>query len=238
MEAAGNRSLAGTEAMKKHTPKHTVLLLSAFLCAALLSLDMGPGTMSAAQDESGLSARLKTMQPRAQLDLLQELKSNDPSNARIPFYMGNAMYSLGKLDSATIYFQESASLDSMFSKAFVNLGLALDAQGQFYGAEMAFQSALRADPGDVLACCHLGYLYYSRQKYPEAIHYYKKALTIDPNSAQAHYYLGLAFADAHIFEEAIKEWELVGALQPDGELGSTARENVQLIRQYLQVDAQ
>lgn len=221
--------------MNEKKPRNTVLLLAALFAVILFSIDMVPVTTSVAQNESDLPARLKTMEPRAQLDLLAEIKAGDPENARIPFYMGNAMYALGKLDSATIYFQEATSIDSTFSKAYVNLGLALDAQKQFFGAEAAFQSALRADPDDVLAYCHLGYLYYSKKKFPAAITYFQQALAIDPESAQAHYYLGLAFADAHIFKEALKEWGLVVSLQPDSELGATARENVELIQQYLQV---
>jgi tetratricopeptide (TPR) repeat protein len=221
---------------RKHTKK-LGLLLAALAAAALLSAGLVPGTVTfcAAQDESDLPNRLKELTPRQQLGLLEELKAGGRDDAKIPFYMGNAMYALGKLDSATIFFQEAAAQDSMFSKAYVNLGLALDAQGQFFGAELAFQSALRADPNDVLAYCHLGYLYYSKQRYTQAMQNYQKALTVDPQSAQAHYYLGLAFADAHIFKEALAEWELVVSLQPDGELGKTAKENVELIKQFLQM---
>lgn len=212
------------------------LLLAAFIAAGILSIDRGAGARAETQKESDLAARLKPLSPRAQLDLLAQMRADEPDNARIPFFMGNALYALGKLDSATICFQKAAALDSMFSKAYVNLGLALDAQGQFFGAEAAFKSALRADPEDVLAHCHLGYLYYSRKKYSQAIDYYQSALEIDPESAQAHYYLGLAFADAHIFAEALKEWEKVVSLEPDGELGQTAKENVELIQQYLKLD--
>jgi hypothetical protein len=37
-----------------------------------------------------------------------------------------------------------------------------------------------------------------------------------------------------VFREAIVEWEKVIALDPDGELGKTAAENVRIIRQYLE----
>jgi cytochrome c-type biogenesis protein CcmH/NrfG len=65
---------------------------------------------------------------------------------------------------------------------------------------------------------------------------YRRALALDPNSAQAHYNLGLAFAETKVFKEALVEWEKVVALDPNGELGKAAAENVRLLRQY--VDAQ
>jgi len=133
---------------------------------------------------------IKNMKPREQLRYLLEFKREHPEEKRIPFYMGNAMYALGKMDSAVIYYKEAIEADSSFSKVYVNLGLALDARGSFFGAERSFKQAIRLDPNDVLAYCHLGFLYYSRNKYNQAMDYYKRALKIDPNSAQAHMYSG------------------------------------------------
>jgi tetratricopeptide (TPR) repeat protein len=201
------------------------------VCAESRSEDMGKNL----PDSAEIVNKLGGMQPREQLRYLAELKRVAPNQARIPFYMGNAMYALGKMDSAKAFFDEAIAADSSFSRAYVNLGLTLDAQRKFFAAEKAFEEAIRWDPKDVLAYCHLGFLNYSRKSYDTAVAYYRKALGIDPNSGQAHYYLGLAFADAHIFKEALREWELVAKSNPESELGKTAEENVKLIKEYMRI---
>ena len=45
-----------------------------------------------------------------------------------------------------------------------------------------------------------------------------------------------AFAENRVFREAMIEWEKVIALDPDGELGRTASENVRMIKQYVEAD--
>ena len=64
---------------------------------------------------------------------------------------------------------------------------------------------------------------------------YRKALKIDPNSAQARYNLGLAFANFKLFKEALVEWQKVVELDPEGELGKLAAENVELIKTYVEL---
>jgi tetratricopeptide (TPR) repeat protein len=216
-------------------------LRAAVFAACLLPLlfALGGGSAGApaagSSDQEDLAAKLKGMEPRAQLQYLERLEEEGKGGALVQFHMGNAMYALGDLDSAAVFYERAVKSDSTFSKAWVNLGIVFDSQNVFFKAKAAFESALRADPNDVLAYCHLGFLKYSKQQYGEAIEDYEKALSIDPESAQAHYYLGLAFADAHVFREALREWELVVKMQPDTELGATAKENVRLINQYLKV---
>ena len=42
----------------------------------------------------------------------------------------------------------------------------------------------------------------------------------------------VAVGENRVFGEALKEWELVVKLDPDGDLGKTAAENVRIIQQY------
>ncbi len=184
-----------------------------------------------------LSERMRGMSPGEQIEYLLDAKAMGENSADINFFLGVAMFSTGKLDSAAIFFQEAIAIDSTYSKAYVNLGIVLDSQGKKGQAELMYKRAIEVDPSDVLAHCHLGFLYHSKRRMREAMAYYLKALELDPNSPQAHYNLGFAFADARMFKEALREWELVIQLDPDGELGKTAGENVGLIKQYLELEA-
>lgn len=155
--------------------------------------------------------------------------------AELYFQMGNTFFAMEELDSAITYYGRAVEVDTTFSRAWVNMGIVYDAQNQGSAAQRAFEQALQADPHDVLAICHLGFAHFTRGETDRAVELYMEALAIDPNSAQAHYNLGLAFADARIFAEALLEWEKVIELD-DGDLGTTAAENVKLIKTYMELD--
>lgn len=194
-----------------------------------------------------LAQQLDAMAPEDQLDYLRKMDQTKPNDATVAFHVGNAYYSLGSalpqeensqavayFDSAVAAYQHAVDLDSTYSKAYVNMGLAYDAELRRADARRVLQKAIEVNPNDVLAYCHLGLVEQSYGDYGEAVRLYQQALKLDSNSAQAHYNLGLAFAETKVFKEALVEWEKVIALDPEGELGKTASENVRLLRQYLE----
>jgi tetratricopeptide (TPR) repeat protein len=183
-----------------------------------------------------LADRIRDMTPGEQAEYLLKAKAGGEDSPELQFLLGVAMYSSGLVDSSEAYFRKAIEMDSTYSRAYVNLGIVLDSQRKDVEAEFMYKKALEIDPEDELAYCHLGFIYHSRGRHGEAIKYYMQALEVNPNSAQAHYNLGLAFADSRIFKEALIEWERVIELEPDGALGQTAKENVGLIRQYLETD--
>jgi superkiller protein 3 len=193
----------------------------------------GGGVSTVPDDVSGRIAKLS---PDDQLLYLRGLEQGGRRDAVVYFHMGNSFYTLEQLDSAIVYYGRSIGADSSFAKAWVNMGLAYDAQGQIDASRRAFEEALAVNPKDVLALCHLGFSHFTRGHADVAMGYYLEALSIDPGSAQAHYNLGLAFADAKLFGEALTEWRKVVALDPDGELGKAAAENVGLIQTYLELE--
>ncbi len=225
---------------------HTRRLCAGLSVVLALACAGGHGGAPPAKVEPTLAERLKPMSPADQLATLRPLGAADTSNADLAFYTGNAYYAVGSafspeqhgqavayFDSAVVEYQRAVRVDSTMSKAWVNMGLAFEAKSGNSEARRAFQSAIAINPRDVLAYCHLGYLEQQSGNVSQAIGLYKQALAIDANSAQAHYNLGLAFAEAKVFKEAVLEWETVVRLDPDGELGRTAAENVKIIRQYL-----
>jgi tetratricopeptide (TPR) repeat protein len=212
------------------------VMLSAVVGLAVL-WDLAALDYDTAIADDSLAEQIKGMNPRQQMQFLLAEHEAGRDDPELHFFMGVAMYSLGELDSAMVFFSNAVSKDSTYTKAYVNLAIVMESMRKMAEAEQLYQRAIALDPEDELALCHLGYLYYSQKKYDRAMDYYQQALVINPNSAQAHYNLGLAFADAKIFKEAITEWEKVVELDPDGELGKTAAENVRLIKQYLEVDS-
>ena len=211
------------------------ILRVALILSAVWGLPAFPPDPASA--EMKLADSLKGMSPQQQAQYLMKEREAGRDDPEIDFFLGVAMYSMGKLDSARACFSTAVAKDSTYTKAYVNLGIVLDAQNEPLEAEAMYKRAIVLDPVDELALCHLGFFYYSRQQYGQAMDYYQQALAVNPGSVQAHYNLGLAFADSKIFKEAILEWEKVVELDPDGELGKTAADNVRLIKQYLETDA-
>lgn len=183
-----------------------------------------------------LSERLHGMPPEEQLAYLRGLDASGRERAPVYFQMGNAHYTMGKLDSAVVYYGLATSVDSSYTKAWVNLGIAYDGQGRSADARASYERAIQYNPKDALAMSHLGFNHFQGGEVEKAVALYRQALAIDPDCAQAHYNLGLAFAEARVFGEALVEWRRVIELDPDGELGRVARENVGLIEAYTELE--
>jgi superkiller protein 3 len=192
--------------------------------------------VAVAATAGGLSEELEGKSPEERIGYLRNLIDRGAESSEVHFYMGNAFYSIGEIDSSIVHLRRATSLDPEYAKAWVNLGIAYDTRGSTGPARMAYEAAIDVNPDDVLAYCHLGFNLYSRGDKDGAVKMYTRALAIDPRSAQAHYNLGLAFADAKMFTEALREWNLVIEIEPDGDLGRVARENVGLIETYLQLE--
>lgn len=224
--------------MMMNNDSRRVSVLLMVLIAALLGAAVSVSTVYPAGARSkpdDVKNRLDGLSGEEKVSYLRELRDDGAWDATLSFYLGNAYLGLDLPDSAAVYYEEAVVLDSTYAKAYVNLGIAFDRVNRFDRARESFQRALEINPEDVLAYCHLGHYYHVRGEIGEAVSYYKRALEIDPNSAQAHYNLGLAFADSRLFAEAVREWERVVALSPESEMGTTAAENVELIKTYMKM---
>jgi len=181
-------------------------------------------------------ARLRTLEPMAQMEYLRGLEKDGDHSAKLHFHMGNVFFSLEQMDSSIAHLIKSTEIDSTDSKTWVNLGIVYDSSRRFRDARVAYERAIEVNPEDVLAYCHLGFNYFEQRQVDEAVELYLQALEVDPESAQARYNLGLAFANAKLFQEALVEWNRVVEIDGDGPLGNMAAENVEMIETYLELD--
>ena len=216
------------------------LALTLFLLpsAPLESVGAAPGNKAsgAAGSADEVKKKIQGLSPEEQVVRLKQLLVGTPGDAHASFYLGNAYLALALPDSAAAAYEKAVAADSMYTKAYVNLGIALEDLRRFDDARIRYEKALAIDSTDVLAHCHLGHYYHARGELELAVRHYTRAIEIDPKSAQAHYNLGLAFADTRLFAEAIREWEAVIELSPESEVGRTAAENLQLIKTYVGED--
>ncbi|MFH0756397.1 MAG: DUF5107 domain-containing protein [Bacteroidota bacterium] len=80
----------------------------------------------------------------------------DPGDAPAHYLLGNLLKKCGRLEEATVQWENSVVLDSSNAVAFRNLGLVYFEQGNLHKAKGAYEAAIRADPGAGMAIIELG----------------------------------------------------------------------------------
>lgn len=203
---------------------------------ALLSGILVGGAMAQAPKSdptSALRAELEGKSPAERVEFLNQRIDAGQADRESYFFLGNAKYESGDLPGATAAFEKSVAMDSTFYKAVVNLGLMYEEQQNYAKAIEAFDHAARLEPKNPDSWTHLGNSYYSQNNYSKANELYRQALALDANSPSALYSMAVSFADAGIFREAVKYWQRVAEVDPKGDLGKNARENIDLVSKYL-----
>jgi tetratricopeptide (TPR) repeat protein len=70
----------------------------------------------------------------------------DPTNALIPYNLGNVHIDLGQLDRAEAALSQAIALDGTFALAYLNRGIARESLGNRAGADEDYRRALELDP--------------------------------------------------------------------------------------------
>ena len=70
----------------------------------------------------------------------------------------------------------------------------------------------------------------------QALESFTRALEANPRSQLAHYNLAILFADSGIYREAIAEWQAAVEIDPDSDLGTRSRDNIEIIRQMQEAE--
>jgi protein O-mannosyl-transferase len=107
-------------------------------------------------------------------------------------YLGNALASAGRVDSAVAEYTEALRLNPDFPEAHNNLGPALARLGETDAAIAHFTTAIRLRPNYADAHNNLGVALASQGKFEAATAAYREVLRIDPEHTQAPGNLGLA----------------------------------------------
>lgn len=198
-----------------------------------LLLLLQPAVRGAGSGGDELRDELEGKTPKERVAHLRTMVDDGEGSRDVYFHLGNAYYESGNPAEAAKAFQKAVELDGEFFKAMVNLALMYDEQQRYPKAIEVFERAAELDPDNPDVWSHMGNTYYAQRKYPKAMELYRKALGIDENATHALYSIGVAFADAGIFREAVRYWTRVSKLEPEGELGRSASENVELLQKYL-----
>lgn len=208
-------------------------------CVALGGILIGGCAGSA-----GSHARPELLDPEAEVTAMQARLAKTPDDLDALFRLGVAWQARADAapagqpnayrDSARVAFDALLERDPQNVRALVHRGLVMEDLNRPADALAAYEKAAQLAPNDPLPHINLGsLLYFQFRKTFEAKNELVKAIDLDPDNADAHFNLGVLFADANLFGEAATEWRRVLDIDPDGQAGKLAAENLERIRSVL-----
>ncbi|MFQ5481417.1 MAG: tetratricopeptide repeat protein [Nitrospinaceae bacterium] len=165
----------------------------------------------------------------AMLDRLREAVRLDPGESLYQLTLGNALFSLKKLDEAEIHFKAAVNINPRLTEAYRQLGRLYMQRGDWKNAEAYLQEAL-AQPG--MARPHelynwLALTQYAQGRFTTAEKQWKDALKIKDNF-EIRLNLARAYRDHELFDLAQASLEKALDLEPD-----SARVHFELAQLYL-----
>ncbi len=156
-----------------------------------------------------------------------------PKDAEIHNFIGIAYHRLANLDSAMVYFENAAALDSGYFEAINNQGYIAFLLKDYETALKSFEFALDVNPdytpakeninlvnsimqGSLdLQAFNLSEQAASKEDYEEQLPLFEKALNINPEYAKAHNNLAVALFYEGNFDSAYTHLEKAVKLQPN-----------------------
>ncbi|AFT87434.1 tetratricopeptide repeat protein [Paraburkholderia phenoliruptrix] len=154
-------------------------------------------------------------QHAAAATLMSQALKHDRHDAACWSNRGLAAAALGRLDEATICYDQALQLQPDFADARNNFGVALQAQGALDDALEQYRLAIASNPAFVDAHLNLGTALGKLGRFAEALACYRDALRLDPTSAEAHFNAGNAHNAQGEHEAAVASFERALALRPD-----------------------
>jgi tetratricopeptide (TPR) repeat protein len=129
--------------------------------------------------------------------------------------LGYILLRKGKVDDASIHFQEALQIKPDYAEANYNLGIVLRQKGNVDDAIAHYQRALQIKPDYADAHVNLGNILFQKGKVDEAIVHFQEALQIKPDIAEAHISLGGALLQKGRVDEAIDHYQQALQINPD-----------------------
>jgi Flp pilus assembly protein TadD len=117
--------------------------------------------------------------------LYRVLMKCDPSDAAVPFNLGNMLRNSGRRVEAEAALRAATRADPTFAEAWYNLSDLLDEQGRSEAATDCLRRALRAAPAYIDAMFNLALLLQRNNKHAEAAEYWRQYLANDAQSEWA-----------------------------------------------------
>ena len=152
---------------------------------------------------------LETERYNTSKELFYSLINKEPGNALPHYYLGEAYYHLGKLDSAKVFYEKGLNLNKNEPFNYVGLGKLLLEENKPEEAKSKFTQALTLATGkaNVRIAISEAYLDGKNKNPAEALFYANEAKKIAPNEPAVHIALGDAYIKQNDGSNAISSYE-------------------------------
>ena len=167
---------------------------------------------------------------RTNVRLFSHAVQSCPPSAYLHSALGKYYYDEGEEVLARKEFLAANTIDPLYPRARIGLGILALAEGHATTAWREFSLAIQKAPYDPDARNGLGTVYFWRGQYDEAIREFQQAIALRPSVAGFHWNLAMAYMQVDELEGAIQEWQQVIAVSPDAQERQTALEQIALIR--------
>lgn len=139
----------------------------------------------------------------------------DTKSAEDYFRQGVEFMGAGKLDDATVAFQNCAQFKPDMKECWFNLGVAYGRRRDFANEAKAYQKAVELDPKYARAHFNLGVTFEDLGRTAEALKEYDFAIQFEPNVQDAHLNRAALLLSLERLDEAIAGFERAIAVQPE-----------------------
>jgi Flp pilus assembly protein TadD len=113
-------------------------------------------------------------------------------NPLIHYGYGKALLKNGRIEEATMHFNEILRLMPTRFEAYNGLGVVFIRQGKIGEAIACFVKSLSIEPNQPVIYHNLGLVYLAIGKYEEAIQNFKEALRLKPDFREAGHHMAMA----------------------------------------------
>jgi len=129
--------------------------------------------------------------------------------------LGNALHDEGKIEEATLHYNETLKLAPDYPKAHYNLANVLMEKGELSEAVRHYNEALRLSPDYLEARSNLAKALAKQGRLEEAIEHWQELVRINPEEWVLHSNLGTAYHRLGKLDKAVTHWDQVLRLKPD-----------------------
>jgi predicted O-linked N-acetylglucosamine transferase (SPINDLY family) len=162
---------------------------------------------------SGVLA-LQSERPQRAVDLIGRAVEFDPTNALAHLHLGNALYSLRRVEEAAASYARSVELMPLDAEAHFNRGIALYDLRQYDAAVASYEEAIRLNSRHAHALTNRALALSALGRHDDALESYNKAVAADPGFALAHLNRGNLLRERGLPGAALESYELAIAVNP------------------------
>ena len=169
--------------------------------------------------------------PQEALHELLKIERLLPQKYYIKFYIGSCYRSLGKLETAMIYYHQALDLDPIpqdLVSIYSYLGLCLKDMGEYRKALKVLKEGEKIDKERTDIYNLMGFCHFKLKEYENAIDSFKKVVHLNLASAIDYANIASNYRDMRDPEKAIRYYELALAIDPSIEF---AKENLSKMQQ-------